>query len=193
MKKSIVFFYLFFSMLNVIAQNDSFKKGDNIISGSIGLFSENDKDLEIKSNSISFFTGFGHFIKDNISLGASLGIISGKEIESNIVTDDARVLAFDVFGRYYLNPKSKILLFGQLDLGCGFANDNIADIQTRIFNISATPGIDYFITEKIALEAGFGTIGYTFLKDNVEGANGVSRFDLNLNLGKIDFGVIYRF
>ncbi len=52
MKKSIVFFFLFFSVLNAIAQKDIFKKGDNIISGSIGLFSENDKDLllsEIKN------------------------------------------------------------------------------------------------------------------------------------------------
>lgn len=92
----------------------------------------------------------GYFIKDNIAIGANVGM--------HFVTtkDNGNSFRYDVgaFGRYYFSPAELEPLlkhgrfFGEANIGIG--GDNNAAVG---FSFGVGPGYSYFITPNVGLEA----------------------------------------
>jgi len=114
-----------------------------------------------------------YFITKNINVGAEIGVNHYKWLAFHYGFPDTihqTDLTISPKFRYYLNPKHKIKLYGQLDPGLGFSiayvnrkEEKIAGagtyleegrFRTRTIHLrpNAEVGFNYFITKNIALE-----------------------------------------
>ena len=99
----------------------------------------------------------GYFIKDNLVVGGlvNLGVDYQKSRGTNVS------YGINAFGRYYVSDPSMVLLkharfFGEVSAGINGSNTKAEGkeaITTNGFGIGFGPGIAYFITPNIALEA----------------------------------------
>lgn len=168
MKKIGLFIAASFMLLGT-QQNASaqIQKGNLMVGASLADF-----DLGFQSNNTSFSISvnpkLGYFIEDNIALGGevNLGFATGKGF-----TD----LNYGVgaFGRYYISDPRTVLMkharfFGEANIGISGKNHKATAIPASTTNglgIGFGPGVSYFITPNIGLEAllkyqgivGFGT------------------------------------
>lgn len=106
--------------------------------------------------SLSINPKIGYFIEDNIAIGA--------QVKLGFATDAARNTinyGIGAFGRYYISTSQFELLkharfFGEVD--AGLVGDNIKpkdqpSVSTNGLGIGVGPGVAYFITPNIGLEA----------------------------------------
>lgn len=99
----------------------------------------------------------GYFIKDNIVIGGLLNL--GLDYQKSRGTEITYGL--NAFGRYYFSDPTMVLLnharfFGEVSAGINGSNTIAKDkenITTNGFGIGFGPGVSYFITPNIALEA----------------------------------------
>jgi hypothetical protein len=99
----------------------------------------------------------GYFIKDNIVVGGllNLGVDYQKSRGTNVT------YGLNAFGRYYISDPTMVLLnharfFGEASAGINGSNTKAEGkdaITTNGFGIGIGPGIAYFITPNISLEA----------------------------------------
>lgn len=183
------------------AQEDSttgFAKGDLFMSGSFGYSST--KTGDVKSNQFSIAPKAGYFVTNNIAVGGQLGYLSGTDTNidglGNEVDTDSSIFTVGAFGRYYFTPARNFSFFGHLGFDYatlkseteGVEGENKADG----FQIALAPGISYFVSDHIALEATFGTLGYsTYEQDGAE--DSTDSFELSADLTNITFGILYKF
>jgi hypothetical protein len=110
----------------------------------------------------------GYFLSSKIAVGAGIGIDSQIDKNPQSVTDKTvrTTFEFSPFGRYYLISE-KGGLFLQVTLSSGFGSNksytgnNIDKQHTMSFSALLSPGVYYYITPKLALEATFGWFGFT--------------------------------
>lgn len=177
---------------------DGFTKGSKFLTGGIGISSENDKDADTKTSSFSIAPSAGYFITDNLAVGIGVGFGSEKLTISGDTEDETSVMKVGGFGRYYFSPKNKFTMFGHL--GINYASLNYktvggvsADAKVNGIEAFVSPGFNYWISNKLALEALIGRIGYSSSKPDVDGAKGTSTFDFGLDLTSVSFGINYKF
>ena len=128
---------------------------------------------------------FGYMVSDNIGVGLRVGISSMTETETftdfsdplNPIEveeeDQTSETAIGFFGRYYA-PVAGDALFFHVDLGVdiGFGTETNTvspaggpstetELDLNSLRIGLTPGFDYFLGEKWAIEANWGFLGYT--------------------------------
>ena len=142
-----------------------------------------------------------YFITDNISIGLAAGISSSRSDGVFEVGDELRInsLSAGAFGRYYFTPKKRFSIFTELGVNYlttkreynGFAA--FTETRTNGFGARFAPGINYFVSKSIALEASVGILSYATAKDDLPGANSTNAFNLNLDLSNVNFGVVLRF
>jgi len=99
----------------------------------------------------------GYFIKDNLVIGGliNLGVDYQKSRGTNVF------YGVNAFGRYYVSDPSMVLLkharfFGEVSAGVNGSNTKAEGkeaITTNGFGIGFGPGVAYFITPNISLEA----------------------------------------
>lgn len=175
-----------------------FAKGDVFVSGSVGFGSE--KTGELKSNVFNISPKAGYFVTENIAVGVKLGYTSGKD--TNQVgpgTVEVKTNAFEAgaFGRYYFTPASQFSFFGELSAGFNSSKSEIEGVpgesKSNGFNVGLAPGISYFVSNNIALEATFGLLGYNTNKPDFDGAESTDTFNIGANLSDIRFGIVYKF
>ena len=147
-------------------------------------FTNNEIVIE-KRNLISLNLNCGYFVKDNFAVGALGGYENGT-LKSNSFdptssaneysSQDINSFHAGLYGRYYkMIGNSKFGFFAQLTTL--YKKENITTIQNTTynnvqgfvnifksqkesFNIALSPGLVYFINNKIGIETSFASLGY---------------------------------
>lgn len=196
--------------LTANAQDFGFKKGNVLLEGNIGLSSSNDKNAEKKENSFSFTPKAGYFLTDKFAVGVELHFSSEKKEDYTVgaeTLDKDNMFGAGVFGRYYFLELGKRFKT-YAEAGVGYASiknetklGNAAAVEAKLngFGVNAGVGANYFLTEKIAINAGLtNVINFTSTKVDAPGAKSSS--DFSLNAGSINnifdiatFGLTFKF
>lgn|SRR5690606_6431516 len=174
MKKINTLFLVAVMAISAPAVNAQIQKGNLMVGANLA-----DLGLGFQSGATTFSLALspklGYFIEDNIALGGEvkIGLNTG---------GGATVFNYGIgaFGRYYIGDSEAILLkhsrfFLEANVGISGVNSNNA--STNGLGLGFGPGIAYFITENIGLEALFkynNTIGF---------GNSVVAHRLSFNLG----------
>jgi outer membrane protein len=168
--------------------NGGFAEGDLFISGSVGYSSESTGD--VKSNQFEIIPRLGYFVSENIALGLQLGYQSSKD-ETPTGDTEANTFTVGAFGRYYFMPASQFSLFGQL--GIDYISTDYDAYKESGFGVALAPGISYFVSNNIALEATFGILGYKTVEPDVDGSEPTNTFNFGVDMSDINFGIVYKF
>ncbi len=106
--------------------------------------------------SLSINPKIGYFIQDNVAIGAEVKLGFATNLAQNSIN-----YGIGAFGRYYVSSKQLELLkharfFGEVN--AGLVGDNIkpkgmSSVSTNGLGIGFGPGVAYFITPNIGLEA----------------------------------------
>ena len=199
----ITLFAFGFSNAQVSDDNEAgFSTGDIFVTGSVGF--SNSKVENLSTDSFTFSPKAGYFINDNIALGITVGYSKAENLFNNYdITETVTTMQTGAFGRYYFMPANRFSVFTQLSLNyivedIDYSGLNILSTYTsRGFNVAFAPGINYFISNRFALEANFGIIEYTSLKTENPGimSDDISSnsFSLGLNMTNINIGLLYKF
>lgn len=177
--------------------SEGFSQGDLFISGAVGFGSE--KQGDYKLNSFEVAPSIGYFVTSNIAVGGRLGYESVKE-EDGLETK-TNTFSVGAFGRYYFTPASKFSIFGELAANYssskveeeGFGPLPDTESKENGFGVQVSPGISYFLSSNLAIEAKFGILGYNTVDPDVEGADSRNTFNFGLDLRDINFGIVYKF
>ncbi len=123
-----------------------------------------------KDGSTTYFTVMplgGYFLTDRISVGAGIGFDSQveKDPQSTIEKSTTSKLVFTPFGRYYL-ISGRGGIFAEASMGYSIGTNKTYTQEStdteNVFGFSAllSPGVYYYFTPKLALEAKFGWFGF---------------------------------
>lgn len=177
-----------------------------------GNFALTDKS---KNREISILPRVGFFVSDNISVGLGIGytnilnetrlIIAGDG--STIADIETRTSVVDFVGFSRFHKQITEQFFGyietSLSMGIGSIKDGMdQEVEQSIFQyeISAQPGVVYFLSDHFALESSFGFIGYrseiTELTEPDLGSdakNKDTQVGVDLSLKTFQFGIQYYF
>ena len=187
-----------FGLSNVNAQDETttrgFAKDDIYVSGTVG-FSSQSQD-EAKSNNVTFSPTVGYFISENIALELNLLVGSSKQ-EFGEFEDKQSQFGAGLGATYFFTPSSEF----SFTIGAGVAYVSSKeeeagfddDFKVNSFGIAVSPGVNYFVSDCIALRASIGALSYTSSKADVDGAEALNTFGLNLDLSDINFGITYKF
>lgn len=141
--------------------------------GSFSVYNNSWKTKEGSStttNSKSFSYGFnpnaGYFLSSRIAVGMRLGLSGSMYKYPDAFVDKTTNLEFNIapFGRYYLT-QGNMGVFVQAEISAGFgANKTFSgDLNTvrnyNSFETHISPGIYYFVSPKVVIEAELGSIG----------------------------------
>lgn len=175
-----------------------FSQGDVFITGSVGFGSE--KTGDFKTNTFNISPKAGYFVTNNIALGVQLGYTTVKDTEDTPLgeTEEKTTdLQIGAFGRYYFTPARNFSFFGQLSAGYLSSKTETSpgggEVKSDGVNVALAPGISYFVSDHIALEATFGILGYRTTKPDFDGAESTDNFDFGVNFSDINFGIVYKF
>lgn len=148
--------------------------GKFFIGGHFSLYGTVDKtkngSTTEKDGSTTYFTLtplLGYFLNDRIAVGAGIGFDTqiDKNPQSTNYKNTTSKMVFNPFGRYYLISGTGGI-FAEASMGYSFGkNKNYTDAavdEENVFGFSAliSPGVYYYITPRLALEAKFGWFGF---------------------------------
>jgi len=193
-----------FGFTNVNAQEEQtfgFAEGDIILEGNVGFNSQNDKNIEEESSSFNISPKVGYFINDDLALGARLSYTSFKEEVAGTETEDQSGFGAGVFGRYYfLDLGERFKTFTEFGVGFASNKDKINDFDVNTIGAGLDLGINYFVTENIALTFGLrNVLSFSSSKVDADGAEAVSEFNLGFGDvanpfgGNASFGLLFKF
>lgn len=185
MKKVLLSIVTVFTFGVLTAQEDTnfgFAKGDIFIEGNLGFYSSNDKNLDFKQSEFNFNPKAGYFLSDKLALGVELMYGSQVDKVGGNKIEDFNSFGAGVFGRYYfLDLGQRFKTYAEAGLGFSTFNNNILDVKGNGFGMGAGLGIQYFVTEKIAINFGLtDIIGFNSFK--VDNAEAVNEFYGNVNV-----------
>lgn len=146
MKKSLLFLYL---LLPVAFAYGQIEQGTHLISGSVFLKNATMKDLNGSQKNTSFNASarYGHFLIDNFALGAAINYRTG--VSGNGV-------GFGIGVRKYFELHDQLYVYSEA-IVYRSTDQNIISYSSAL-----SPGISFFVSDKIALESSLGTISYMF-------------------------------
>ncbi len=195
MKKLLFIAIAVLGLTAVNAQEETktggFEKGDVFISGTVGFTTTSAGD--ISSDTFVIAPSAGYFVNENFAVGLS-ATYSEASVAFDLAEDnaevDAKTFGGGVFGRYYFTPANQFSFFG--NLGVAYASTDFVGTDLNTFSVGLAPGINYFLSDCIAIEASVGVLGYSSAKFDVDGAEAVNTFSLSLT-SNVAFGVTYKF
>lgn len=188
---------------NVNAQNDNttggFAKGDVYASGTLGYNSTKVADISV--NNFTFSPSAGYFINDNIALEATLIVGSSDatiDFDGDSVSVENSTFGGGLGATYFFTPAKQFSFIvgagvSYTSTNAEFDIDGADELKTNTFGIAVAPGVNYFVSDCFALRASVGAISYASSKLDVDGAESVNSFGINLNLSNINFGLTYKF
>lgn len=170
--KKVLFIMVSLFALGANAQeptkSENFNKGNTFVTGSFKFSDVNDN--------IQSSVTVNNFVTNNVSVGLELGIVSTDFVASNYTVG--------VNARNYFSPTKKFSTFLQLG-GNSRINANNDFVN---YNANFGGGINYFVSKNFALEASVGAVNY-----NWNNKNNNDKFNVDLDLKNIKFGLIYKF
>jgi opacity protein-like surface antigen len=145
-----------------------------------------------------------YYLAQNLSAGLGLGYTFTKTSDyPNSPNDVSKNSSFNImpFARMYYNLGEKVNVFGQASINLGFGKTTnettVGGITTSTFanstyfSIGLQPGLQYFITNNLSLEATVGFLGYN-INSTKSGNRTNSNSSLQLSFSSgIGFGVKY--
>lgn len=190
-----------FGLSNVSAQEENktttggFAKGDVYASGTVGFSSA--KQDEAKSSAFTFSPSAGYFINDNIALEAIL-IYGSSTVEDGGPEEKTTSFGGGLGATYFFTPGKQFSFI--VGAGVTYVNSKSEidvsgtdDFKVNTFGIAVAPGVNYFVSDCIALRASIGALSYASSKADVDDAEALNTFGFNLDLSDINFGVTYKF
>ncbi|RKR12861.1 outer membrane protein with beta-barrel domain [Maribacter vaceletii] len=217
--KKVFFFASFFTVLFLTAQveNENFKieKGSKYLGGSISFnFSNsenNSSNGSVESNNtyLGFAPKLGYAVKDNFIVGLGITSIYSKNnldypalnsSESENTSTSIGVLPF-IRGYKSLGSRLAIYLQAEINYSKNWRNNKTSNSPEyksdgRSVFIGFRPGISFLISNKLALEAGIGSLGYSSSKteeENQFNENKNDSFNFSLSSSDLLFGLAYYF
>lgn len=216
MKKLIALAVIVLSIMNVSAQKGTMYLGTSGINpfGEVNAIAT----LSGASMSLSPMTGFttqsygdesfttfgiapefGYFIADDMIVG--LGVFyTGSRYDDGLDSDDAdhTELNMNTFGlnpyfRYLFINKEKFNVYAQAGLTYATSKSDASGAKSiNFFDISVMPGISYNLSDRFAINATYGYLGYSNLgiEDADESENS---FGLKLDMSTLRFGFTVSF
>jgi hypothetical protein len=177
------------------------------IGGHFSLYGTVDKSKDgsttEKDGSTTYFTVMpvgGYFLNDRVAVGAGVGfdLQIDKDPQSTIEKRTYSNMVLNPFGRYYL-IYGQGGIFAEASMGFSFGkNKTFSDEMTEtdnVFGFSAllSPGVYYYVTPKIAIEAKFGWFGF---RSDVTGQGDDNRdiqnsFGIDLSPDSFIFGLTF--
>ena len=119
----------------------------------------------------------GTFVSPRVTVGLGAGYTSTKVGGADAV--DAIIVMPLV--RNYWGINDKFFIFGQADVPLTFGDGYTG------YGFIVKPGIVYFLSSKVTIEATFGQFGYNAVKP--EGGDAVGTTSLGVNLMNVNFGI----
>lgn len=189
---------------NVSAQEEAktfgFTEGDIFIEGMVGFNSTNNKNTEVKENGFEISPKLGYFMSEDLAIGAELSFMSSKEETAGTDTADQSTFGAGVFARYYfLDLGERFKTYTEFSVGYASTNYDLADFKVNGFGAGLDLGINYFVTEKIALTFGLkNVLSFASAKSDADGAEAVSEFNLGFGDvsnpfgGNAAFGILFK-
>lgn len=205
-----------FGFANVNAQEGTtfgFGEGDIFIEGNVSVRSSKDKNtlnVETKTNSFTISPKAGYFLTDQFAVGAELGFGKYKEETGNTINEDVSTVGGGLFARYYfLELGKRFKTYSEFGIGYGTAKDkgNAGSTLTKnTFGAGLDLGINYFVTEKIALTFGLTDILSVSTTKNeltvsgTPGKTSSTNTDVNFGIGSVNnpfggnatFGILFK-
>ncbi len=177
-----------------------FTEGDIFLEGNIGFGSENDKNTEEKSSSFNISPKLGYFMSEDLAIGGRVSFNSYKEEVLGTDTVDATGFGVGAFARYYfLDLGARFKTYTEFGIGYDSRKNKIADVTENTIGAGLDLGINYFVTEKIALTFGLkNVLGFSSTKLDTDGAEAVSNFNLGFGDvanpfgGNAAFGILFK-
>ena len=166
---------------------------------------------QAKSNSFSFSPKLAYFINENLSLGLSTGLsINTNEIRFSADSflggtkfkTKTLSISFGPNARYYKMFNERFGMYGQAHLLYTKNRTKIEREEKREnrdntslestsedYNLGFSPGLVYFLSEKFALEASFGQLGYQWTNEVGAGDEPVTEeFIFDVSTSSLRFG-----
>ncbi|MDO4728975.1 MAG: outer membrane beta-barrel protein [Bacteroidota bacterium] len=208
MKKLVLSALAVFSLTFVNAQEEEkfygFEEGDVFIEGTIGFSASKDNNANVKANSFQFNPKGGYFLSDELAVGLEFGYLSSKQDQKidNVYQTVDKSSAFEVgaFARYYfLELGKRFKTYGEFNLGFGSVKEGLAPAERKasFFGTGVSLGLNYFVTERIAISFGLSDI-LSYTSGKPEGGERVSEFKFGINEfnnffdSNATFGLIYK-
>ncbi len=189
MKKVLLFAaFAAFAMTNVNAQDEDssgFAKSDIFMTGTVGFNSTSAGDVD--TSSFDFSPSVGYMMTDNLAIGASLSF--GSMDDGSDV--DMSSTGFGVGVTYFMAPTSKFSM--NVGAGLNYRTDSVGDLDVNTFSFVIAPGFNYWIADSWGLVANVAALSYSSSEADVDGAEAVTAFGLNVDLSDINFGMVYKF
>lgn len=205
MKKLFLAAFAVFAFASVDAQEDAkifgFSEGDIFVEGNIGFNSSNDKNTDEKTNSFNISPKVGFFITDDLAIGGELSLNSFKEEVGGTDTSDMTGFGVGAFARYYfLDLGERFRTNAEFGVAYSSSNDKIDDEKLNGFGAGLGLGINYFVTEKIALSFGLkNVLSFSSAKYDTDGAEAETNFNFGFGDvanpfgGNASFGLLFLF
>lgn len=168
--------------LGVFASTSAQEAGKMWVGGQVG-FGVVSPDEGDNTTSFVIMPEFGYVLQDNLGLGINVGYAHSK-------TGDDKSDGFIVnpFVRYSFLKGNIGGLF--VDGGVGYAHTKENDIKTDAIEVGFRPGVAVTVTDKIALTAKFGFLGYEYEKEGDAKSNS---FGFDFDMRNCLLGVSYVF
>ena len=174
-----------------LTTNAQFTKGDKFTSSSLGYSSTTQGDE--KSSAFSLAPSVGLFVTNNLSLGLEFGIGSNSSELASVKSVDESSFSFGAHANYYFTPTEKFSFFANMGVDYMSMNDKIAKETISGFGLSVVPSVSYFLNNRLAMQASYGSIGYHTMKSDAAESKSVNNLGVNLDMSSIGFGLTYKF
>jgi opacity protein-like surface antigen len=173
-------------------KEEGFHKDDKVITGAIGY--QRSKSVDNLDNSFNMSYRVGFFLSNHILIGLQTGYGQEKIKTGGVTQKDNSSVNFGAFSRYYFTPEKKFSFFGNLGVNYFNFNNYVSSINpTSVYDLSLSPGLNYFITKNLSLEASIGRISFSREKFNTIEPTFENNFNFDFNLSNIQWGIVYKF
>ena len=176
---SVFFFVLFLFSISSYSQSD-LKQGTFSINGTISYTSNYEESSDMDNSTFIFNPRFDYFIINNFSLGLMINYQN-----SSFFGNSNSSWGIGPSARYYF-IFDKIKPF--VGAGYSYASENSTITSDDIINnnIILSLGVDYFLTENVAIET---TVNYTFINMKLPDAYSSYYNDLNVSRKSLTIGL----
>ena len=190
-----------FGLSNVNAQEVEptygFDQGSIMLEGGLGFNTTKDKNTDTKTNAFSISPKVGYFLSEDFAVGVQGSFTTNTTEVAGVDTGDVKTFGAGVFARYYfLDLGKRFKTYTELDLGYQSGKNKIADTKADGFGAGLNLGINYFVTENIAISFGLADV-LSYSSAKVDGSEAVSGFNGNINVfnnffDTAQFGLLFK-
>ena len=182
------------------AKTYGFGEADLFLEGNVSFNSTNDKNTDEKTSGFEISPKVGYFMSEDLAIGGMLSFNSSKEEDTTGDTLDQTTFGIGAFARYYfLDLGERFKTYTEFGIGYGNTNYDLADVKENTFGAGLDLGINYFVTEKIALTFGLkNVLSFSSSKFDADGAEAETNFNLGFGDvanpfgGNAAFGILFK-